>query len=257
MSHVADHRQIVRDVFTRSSNSYVARKESVDQASHEAMVRLSGVRSTDAVLEVACGPAFVGLLFAEKARIVVGIDLAQLEKAATLKTSRGVRNLSLVEGDVDSLPFSSESFNVVACHKAFHHLSRPGRVLQEIHRVLSTRGRLVLGDSLSSDDPAKSELHNEIERLRDPSHVKMYVLAELRNFLSSAGFEIEQYERLEDEREFDWWMSVISPPANIVEQIRTKLIESMPGDATGLWLRLDGGKLLMKRRSIVLVASKA
>lgn len=256
MSHVADQRQIVRDVFTRSSDSYVVRKANVDQASHEAMVRLSGVKSSDPVLEVACGPAFVGLLFAEKARSVVGVDLAQLDKATTLKTRRDVKNLSLVEGDVNSLPFASESFNVVACHKAFHHFSKPAHVLQEIHRVLSTRGRLVLGDSLSSDDPAKSALHNEIERLRDPSHVKMYSSAELQSFVSCAGFQIERYERLEDERGFDWWMSVISPPANIVKQIRSKLIESMPGDRTGLGLRLGGGQLWMKRRSIVLAASK-
>ena len=256
MSNVIDQRHIAREVFTRSSGSYVARKASVDQASHEAMVRLSGVKFSDAVLEVACGPAFVGLLFAEKACNVVGVDLAQLEKAAARKTSRGVENLTFVEGDVNSLPFSSEPFDLVACHKAFHHFSNPAQVLQEIRRVLSTQGRLVLGDSLSSDYPAKSALHNEIERMRDPSHVKMYSLAELQNFVSSVGFEIDRYERLEDERDFEWWMSVISPPANIVKQIKSKLIESIPEDGTGLGLRLDGGKLMMRRRSIVLVASK-
>lgn len=137
MNAVPDQRQIARKVFTRSAESYATRKQTVDRVSHETMVRLSGVRSKDTVLEVACGPGFVSLLFAGKAKNVVGIDLAQLEKAKKLRDERGVVNFNLVEGDVDNLPFPASSFDLVACHKAFHHFSKPTHVLQEIHRVLS------------------------------------------------------------------------------------------------------------------------
>ena len=256
MNSVTDQRQIARKVFTQSSESYAARKAKVDRVSHEAMVRLSGVKPTDSVLELACGPAFVGLLFAEKGQSVVGIDLAQLEKAAKLRNERGVNNLSLIDGDVNSLPLTEGSFNVVACHKAFHHFSRPTHVLQEIRRILPSHGKLVLGDSLSSEDPAKNALHNEIEKLRDPSHVKMYALAELQAAVSLSGFKVERYEVFEDERDFDWWMSVINPPAEIVEQIKSRLIRSLPNDGTGLGLRLKGERLWLKRRSVVIAAVK-
>jgi len=254
MNFVTDQRQIARKVFTRSSESYATRKGRADRVSHEAMVRLSDVKSSDTVLEGACGPAFVGLLFAEKAQNVVGLDFAQIEKAAKLKDERGVSNLSIVEGDVNSLPFTKDSFDLVACHKAFHHFSRPTYILREIRRVLHSNGRLVLGDSLSSEDPAKSALHNEIEKLRDPSHVKMYAQTELQALLSSSGFKIERHEVFEDERDFDWWMSVINPPPEVVKQIRSRLLESLPNDGTGLGARVDGQALWLKRRSIVIAA---
>ena len=256
MNPVTDQRRVVRDVFTRSTDSYADRKGKVDHVSHEAMVRLSGVKTTDTVLEAACGPAFVGLLFAKKAKRVVGVDLAQLEKAAKLRNDRRVNKMSLVEGDVHSLPFKENSFNIVACHKAFHHFARPGYVLQEIRQVLRSNGRLMLGDSLSSENPAKSAVHNEIENLRDPSHVKMYSLTELQALISSSGFEILRSEVFEDERDFEWWMSVINPSPETVEEIKDRLIRNMPNDGTGLGLRLEGETLWLKRRNAVIAAVK-
>jgi len=220
------------------------------------MVRLSGVRSTDAVLEVACGPAFVGLLFANKARSVVGVDLAQLDEALRLRNERHVGNLSLVEGDVGSIPIADGCFDIVACHKAFHHFSKPTQVLLEVRRVLSAQGRLVLGDSLSSEDPAKRALHNQLERLRDPSHVQMYALSDLQRLITSAGFRIGSCETFEDERDFDWWMSVINPPASIAAQIKDTLIEGMSADSTGLQPHLEGDRLWLRRRNAVIAAIK-
>lgn len=113
----------------------------------------------------------------------------------------------------------------------------------------------MLGDSLSSDDQAKNTLHNEIEMMRDPSHVKMYGLAELQDLVSSSGFKIESYEIFEDRRDFDWWMSVIIPPRDVAKQIRSKLIDSMRDDRMDLDPQLDGKRLSMKRRSVVLAAA--
>jgi ubiquinone/menaquinone biosynthesis C-methylase UbiE len=257
LESVTYQKRTARDVFTRSTESYATRKAKVDRQSHETMIWLSQVEASDSVLEIACGPAFVSLRFAEKAKSVVGIDLAQLGRAARIRNERGLRNLSFIEGDVESLPFQSGSFQIVACHKALHHFSRPKRVLLEVRQVLTEDGELVLGDSLSSDEPEKNALLNEIERLRDPSHVKMYGLKELTSLVSLAGFKIERYEVLEDEREFGWWMSVIQPPPEVVTEIRKRISQAIQNDGTGLHVRLEGEKLWMRRRSVVLVASKA
>jgi hypothetical protein len=56
---------------------------------------------------------------------------------------------------------------------------------------------------------------------------------------------------LEDRVDFDWWNSVIIPPRDVAKQIRSKLIESMRGDSTGLDPQLDGEGLSMKRRSSI------
>jgi ubiquinone/menaquinone biosynthesis C-methylase UbiE len=220
------------------------------------MIHLSQVKLRDSVLELACGPAFVSQLFAEKAKSVVGIDLAQLGKALQVRNERGIQNLAFIAGDVENLPFRTGSFQIVACHKAFHHFSSPTHVLLEARRVLDLNGELVLGDSLSSDEQEKNAAHNEIERLRDPSHVKMYGLKELKRLVTSAEFKIERYEVLEDQREFDWWMSVIEPPPEVVAEVRKRITQTIENDGTGLHVRIEGDQLWMTRRSVVLVASK-
>lgn len=253
-----DQKAQAREVFTQSAESFTALKASADRASHEAMLRFSQVQPSDRVLEVACGPGFVALLFAERAREVVGLDLTEalLEKARRRQQERGLQNVQFVAGDAEQLPFPDGSFSIVACHKAFHHFTHPERVLREIYRVLVPGGRLVLGDTISSDDPQKNALHNHIERLRDPSHVKMYGLSELKSLISSSGFTITAHQVLEDERSFSWWMSVITPPPEVIAQIRQIMTESIPDDRTGLRVRLENGELFYQRRNLIVVAVK-
>lgn len=248
----------VQKIFTQSAQSFTALKASADRASHEAMLRLARVQPSDRVLEVACGPGFVALLFAERARQVVGLDLTEalLDQARQRQRERGLHNLQFVQGDAEHLPFPESTFTIVACHKAFHHFANPQKVLREIHRVLVPGGRLVLGDTLSSDDPHKSALHNTIERLRDPSHVTMYGLSELMALLRDAGFLVQEHEILEDERTLSWWLSVITPPAPVITQIKQMLIESIPEDGTGLKVRCENDEIFYRRRNLIAVAVK-
>jgi ubiquinone/menaquinone biosynthesis C-methylase UbiE len=251
-----EQKERVRSVFTQSADSYVQHKGDADRASHEAMLRLSRVQPSDRVLDIGCGPGFVTLLFAERAQEVIGLDLtpALLERARQRQEKRGLKNVHFIEGDAERLPFPDDSFTLVVSHKALHHFANPQRILAEAYRVLKPHGRLLLGDTISSDDSVKSNVHNEIERLRDPSHVKMYGLRELKELVSSAGFRVTECEVLEDERTFDWWMSVITPPPEVIARIRQTLLESLLDDKTSLAPRLDGERLWLKRRAVVLAA---
>jgi ubiquinone/menaquinone biosynthesis C-methylase UbiE len=254
-----NHKEQVQRVFTESAQQFTALKASADRASHDAMIRLAKPQPSDRVLEIACGPGFVALLFAERVREVVGLDLTEalLEQARQRQRELGLHNVQFVQGDAEQLPFPDGAFTIVACHKAFHHFTNPRKVLEEISRVLAQGGRLVLGDTLSSDDPDKNALHNTIERLRDPSHVKMYGLNELTSLLRDAGFLVKEHEIFEDERTLSWWMSVITPPPEIRAQIRQMLIESIPEDRTGLHVRVEHDEVFYRRRNLVVVAIKS
>ncbi|MCS6937157.1 MAG: methyltransferase domain-containing protein [Candidatus Bipolaricaulota bacterium] len=251
-----EQKEQVRSVFTQAADSYVRHKGEADRASHEAMLRLSRVQPSDRVLDIGCGPGFVTLLFAERAQEAIGLDLtpAFLERARQRQEELGLKNVRFLEGDAEQMPFEDSSFTIVISHKAFHHFANPRKILSEVHRVLRPQGRLVLGDTISSDDPSVNSVHNELERLRDPSHVKMYGLRELQELLTSAGFRMTECEVLEDERTFEWWMSVITPPPEVIARIRQTLIEDIAHNRTGLAPRLDGETLWLKRRAAVLVA---
>jgi ubiquinone/menaquinone biosynthesis C-methylase UbiE len=248
----------VRKVFTKQADSYAAHKPTLDRVSYEWMLKLSRVQPSDRVLDAATGPGFIALLFAERAREVTGIDLtrALLQKAQELKRERGVRHVNFLEGDVEFLPFGEGVFDLVTCHKAFHHFPRPERVLAELYRVLRQGGRLVLGDTLSSEDPQKSELHNRLERMRDSSHVKMYPLSQLTELIEQAGFQMEDAVEFDDERDFNIWMATITPPPEVIEKIKRVMLESVAEDRTGQRLRVADGTLYYTRFSAVVAAVK-
>ncbi len=248
----------VRRVFTERADSYTAHKPAIDQESYEWMLKLSRVESHHRVLDAATGTGFIALLFAERAHYVVGVDLtrALLRKAKALQRERELLNADFVEGEVGAIPARSESFDLVTCHKAFHHFPEAERALAEMHRALRPGGRLVLGDTLSSENSEKSALHNRLERLRDPSHVKMYPLSELTAMIERAGFQTEEIAEFQDERDFETWMAMITPLPEVIEEIREIMLASVPEDRTGQQLRVDAEKLYYTRFAAVVAATK-
>jgi ubiquinone/menaquinone biosynthesis C-methylase UbiE len=252
------YKEITKQTFTQAADAYASHKGAADLVSHEKMLELSSVRPTDRVLDVASGPGYVALLFAEKAREVIGLDLtpAFVTKAQATASEKGLKNLTFREGDAEKLPFTDEAFDIVTCHKAFHHFPNPVKALDEMHRVLKQNGRLVLGDTRSSDNPVTARKHNELERLRDASHIEMYGPRKLRALMQAAGFTIEQFEEFKDEKDMDWWQQVMPAPESVYREIREKFIASASTNSLELGVRVVGEKVFFTRRHVVLSAVK-
>jgi ubiquinone/menaquinone biosynthesis C-methylase UbiE len=82
----------------------------------------------------------------------VGVDLApkMIEPGRVL--AEGFENVELVVGDSEHLPSAEGEFTAVLCTSSFHHYPNPAQAVREMARVLTSGGRLVLGD-IYSDRP--------------------------------------------------------------------------------------------------------
>ncbi len=250
--------EITKETFTKAADAYASRKGEADRVSHEHMLKLSYVQPTDKVLDVATGPGYIAMLFAERAREVIGIDLtpAFVAKARATAIENHLKNVSFCEGDVEHLPFGDQTFDIVTCHKALHHFPNPVRALDEMNRVLRAGGRLVLGDTRSSDNLETARRHNALERLRDPSHVEMYSPNKLKALVEMRGFSLENLVEFHDERDIDWWQQVMPAPESVYREVREKFIESIEGNTLELHVRCEGEKVYFRRRHVVLAATK-
>ena len=83
----------------------------------------------------------------------------------------------------DHLPFADASFDVVACRIAAHHFPDALAAVKEMARV--ARDRVVIEDNTFTSESAE-----EADRLRDPSHVRNYAVAEWHSFFEAAGLEV-------------------------------------------------------------------
>lgn len=240
--------------FGKQADAYAKGNIFVDVVHLSEVVKRSGVEKHHRVLDIATGAGFLALEFAKKADIVMGCDLTRnmLLKAREKEMSLGLKNTGFLLSDVESLPFPDESFDIVSCRFAFHHFPNPDKALLEMNRVC--RDKLVLVDGVSSEDVVKSHFHNRIEKMRDPSHVRIYSLSEIEEMFNTLGADITEITHWEIPQDFEEWMTRAGSDKKQTEMIERLMLESMDGDRTGLWVKLENGRLGFAYDTIILIA---
>ena len=99
------------------------------------------------VLEIGCGAGFMAVALAQRGFRVRAIDSAQamVDLAYRYAMETGTTNLlSLSVGDVHSLAFEDESFDLVLAIGVIPWLEHPERALQEVARVTRSDGYVIL-----------------------------------------------------------------------------------------------------------------
>ena len=104
-------------------------------------VRRRALSDSSRILDAGCGAGAV-LKRVERFGHAVGVDLS--DDALGFCRARGLRDL--VRGDVNALPFASESFETVISSSVLYHqwVADVGAALRDLRRVLKPGGRLVL-----------------------------------------------------------------------------------------------------------------
>lgn len=152
------------------------------------------------ILDLATGTGEVGRRLTENRPDlrVVGADLSF--EMLTRGRSKNPESLGgrLVQTRAERLPFADETFDRVLCASGFHHFRRPDLALEEIRRVLKPDGSFTLVDWC--DDFLTCRICSIYLGAFDPSHNKIYTLAQCRDMLVSAGFKILKSRRFK----IDW-----------------------------------------------------
>lgn len=216
MQHI-DHLHRTKQEFARQAESFAASPATTDRQQARRLVDAIGVDAKGLVLDVACGPGIVTVELAASARSVVALDLTpqMLAKARERCERADRRNVTFKQGSATELPFPDNSFDAVVTRLSFHHIEDPRKVLGEMARVVRVGGTVVVADVTSSQDAEKSALQNAIERLRDPSHVRMLPASELEALLGTPPLRIEKVETWDKAREFGEWMGIVADPERV------------------------------------------
>ena len=210
------------------------------------------------VLDVACGPGVVTTAIAPGAASVMAFDATEqmLERARARCAKAGLRNVGFRRGDAENLPFEEAQFDGVITRLAVHHFANPQRAFDEMFRVLRPHGTVVIVDVVSSEDEGESNLQNAIERLRDPSHVRMLPASQLDTCVARSGFRDLQHAIWDKSREFEEWMGIVNDPDR-AEPIRTVVRElANAGRTAGMGLSVENSQIVFFHRWRLLKATK-
>jgi SAM-dependent methyltransferase len=172
------------ELSTIISDRHFARAMSVKPHFSEIGWWLSGPRGSinKRALEVGCGPGRYVAFLASLGYEVFGVDphayptWTQLERSCAQLQS-GVY--------AEDLPFEDGFFDAVACMGALLYYNNPQAAINEIHRVLTNNGKVIVRTV------NKLNCYKLIRREHlDPATKNVYTEADLRQILERSGFQV-------------------------------------------------------------------
>jgi ubiquinone/menaquinone biosynthesis C-methylase UbiE len=254
---MVSHQSRILNQFTRQAAPFAAAAAIRSEEALNRIVQWAGAGLNDTVLDVACGPGLLACAFARVAQHATGVDMtpAMLEQARKTQQEQGLNNVSWQQGDVYSLPFPEAQFSIVSSRFAFHHLQDPLSALKEMKRVCKPGGRIAVADM--SPLPEKAAALNAAELLRDPSHVRVLPVHELRELFEQAGLAAPQVSSYRMEGELEDLLSRSFPNEGDADRLRTIFADSITDNTLDLNTRLTDGKIYYSFPVAVLVARKS
>jgi ubiquinone/menaquinone biosynthesis C-methylase UbiE len=109
----------------------------------ERFVRLSGLAKGTRVVDLGCGSGIFTHLLAQSGYDCVGLDISGKLIAVG---RRKYPHIPFVQGDIEELPFRSESFDGALLSGVVHHLPDASACAAEVFRILRPGGRFVAFD---------------------------------------------------------------------------------------------------------------
>ena len=94
--------------------------------------------------------------------------------------------------------------------------------------------RIGIIDLLASEEKTLAETYNNLERLRDPSHVEALSKSQMEKLLTDAGIKVEKVETRDVEVDFQRWVQMTGTKPETIVTLRKVLITDIGGSKTGM-----------------------
>ena len=187
------------------------------------MIELVRPEREDVSLDVATGAGHTALKLAEHTRSVIAVDVTKemLFQTRSGALEKELGNIAYLLEDVHHLSFKKNAFDIVTSRVAPHHFADIRTALREMCDVLKPGGKLYITDCSSCDDEETGRLINEVERLRDGSHVYAYSEKQWREFIRELPLSIQHLHAGKRQYQLqEWFDRMNTPPENRREVFR-------------------------------------
>ena len=178
------------------------------------------------LVDVGTGTGFTALGVSDLMTHVIATDISSgmLNEAERIFSEQARDNISIVYAEAESLPFESDTVDVVTSRQAAHHFHDLALAVREAARILKPGGIMVVTDPLAPESLGVDQWMNDVEVRRDYTHVKDRTMNEWLDLLGNAQLVPDNYAVTKVYLEFDDWVRRSATPQSEVETLRRDFI---------------------------------
>jgi ubiquinone/menaquinone biosynthesis C-methylase UbiE len=205
---MSEHKKEVAEQFGRMSEAYASSEGHARGRDLDIVLSALRANPRHRVLDIATGAGHTAVFVAPHVASVLATDMSphMIRRVGELAVRSRTHNVRLAIMDAEELAVPTGAFDAVTCRIAAHHFENLGAAVHEAARAIGPDGCLVFEDSCAPTDPALDEFINELERRRDPTHVRSYTVAEWEASLRAAGFAMVEQHLYRKRQDIDSWI---------------------------------------------------
>jgi len=184
-------------------------KDFADQEKHtqlsenkDFITTLKYLNIDDTVLDYGCATGIVSNAIADKVKEIHAIDISSkmINIAESKASELNIENIHYAHATIFDKRYQNESFNVILAFRILHMLEDIQAVMRRINELLKPGGTFISVSACMGDNKSLlSVLVLLASKMRIvPQHINLFKLPELHGIITDGGFQIVEYERMDD-----------------------------------------------------------
>ena len=179
-----------KEQFNNQAKFYSSSKTFSTGESLDILSNLFNKKKFKSGLDIGTGAGFAAFELSKSCEKVEATDISEgmINEAKKIMKERKINNLNFNICSAEELNYSDKEFDIVTCRTAAHHFLDVEKFCSEVHRVLKDEGEFIIVDTITSDQIKLNNWHQEVELIRDKSHIKNLSLIEWKSILKISKF---------------------------------------------------------------------
>jgi len=164
--------ELIRSQFNRQAENFSNWSVTQNRGYLQAYFTFCEMTPEDGLLDVACGSGEFALFAAPQLGRAVGVDISDRMIALAQERAHqaGITNVTFLCHDGSNIPLEDNSFSMVVCKSAFHHIRDYEKIIREMIRCCRSGGRVSIQDIVAYEDDRVNDFFERLERQIDISH---------------------------------------------------------------------------------------